>query len=128
MLPADINRQVVCQCCEGTGYVLDHAIEADGFRYLPDFGISYNGRKLPISPKPARVLGALIAAQGRVVSKGGLLGYVYRAEEDEADQKIIDVWVCKLRKVLFDHTGLEPIQTIWGRGYCWQLPDLVTNL
>ena len=42
---------------------------------------------------------------------------------DEPELKIIDVFVCKLRKKLVQATGGEHyIETVWGRGY--QLRDL----
>jgi two-component system cell cycle response regulator CtrA len=36
---------------------------------------------------------------------------------DEPDLKIIDVFVCKLRKKLQKESGVNHIETVWGRGY-----------
>ena len=37
---------------------------------------------------------------------------------DEPEIKIIDVFVCKLRKKLADASGgVNYIETVWGRGY-----------
>ena len=37
---------------------------------------------------------------------------------DEPDIKIVDVFVCKLRKKLAEASGgLDYIETIWGQGY-----------
>ena len=42
---------------------------------------------------------------------------------DEPEIKIIDVFVCKLRKKLADASGgKEYIETIWGRGYLLRQP------
>jgi two-component system cell cycle response regulator CtrA len=42
---------------------------------------------------------------------------------DEPDAKIIDVFVCKLRKKLSDATGgQEYIHTVWGNGYQMREP------
>ncbi len=43
---------------------------------------------------------------------------------DEPEQKIIDVFVCKLRKKLSGATGGENyISTVWGRGYVMRDPN-----
>ncbi len=42
---------------------------------------------------------------------------------DEPEMKIIDVFVCKLRKKLNAATGGENyIETVWGRGYTLRDP------
>jgi two-component system cell cycle response regulator CtrA len=42
---------------------------------------------------------------------------------DEPDLKIIDVFVCKLRKKLMAATGGNHyIETVWGRGYIMRDP------
>lgn len=57
----------------------------------------------------------LYAARGGLVSRERLLSNLYLVEADEADIKIIDVFVCKIRKKLRP-LGVE-ISTAWGRGY-----------
>lgn len=43
---------------------------------------------------------------------------------DEPELKIIDVFICKLRKKLSNATdGLSYIETVWGRGYVLRDPD-----
>ena len=45
---------------------------------------------------------------------------------DEPELKIIDVFVCKLRKKLFEGSGGQKfIETVWGRGYV--LNDPIEN-
>lgn len=42
---------------------------------------------------------------------------------DEPELKIIDVFICKLRKKLFEALGYDsPIETVWGRGYVMREP------
>lgn len=57
----------------------------------------------------------LRAARGAVLTKEHLLSNLYLVEADEAEIKIIDVYVCRLRKKL-KPLGVE-IGTAWGRGY-----------
>ncbi len=43
---------------------------------------------------------------------------------DEPEVKIIDVFICKLRKKLADATdGSNYIETVWGRGYVLRDPE-----
>lgn len=45
---------------------------------------------------------------------------LYSADADDPpDEKILDVWICKMRKKLAPH-GIE-IKTHWGE--CWEMPD-----
>ena len=42
---------------------------------------------------------------------------------DEPEQKIIDVFICKLRKKLANaSSGKNYIETVWGRGYVLREP------
>ena len=58
------------------------------------------------------------------VTKDRFLDQLYGGM-DEPELKIIDVFICKLRKkfdrVLGDGAGHEIIQTVWGLGYNWRL-------
>jgi two-component system cell cycle response regulator CtrA len=43
---------------------------------------------------------------------------------DEPELKIIDVFICKLRKKLSEATGGgSSIETVWGRGYVLRDPQ-----
>ena len=48
------------------------------------------------------------------------------AGQDEPGPKIIDVFICKLRKKLAPATdGRHVIETVWGGGYCLREADAV---
>jgi len=69
----------------------------------------------------ARLLSSL--ARGGLCTKEGLLNSVYYDRADDAPEiKIIDVFICKLRKklALVDVT----IATVWGQGYRLELDTL----
>jgi two-component system cell cycle response regulator CtrA len=51
-----------------------------------------------------------------VLSKENFLDHLYGGM-DEPDAKIIDVFVCKLRKKLQNAGANNIIGTVWGRGY-----------
>jgi two-component system cell cycle response regulator CtrA len=63
------------------------------------------------------ILELLCLRKGTIVTKEMLLGHLYRGR-DAPELKIIDVFVCHLRKKLTQATGGKHyIETVWGRGY-----------
>jgi two-component system, cell cycle response regulator CtrA len=78
------------------------------------------GRFATLTAHETTLFNALAAASGRTVTKAALMAALYPVEADEADIKIVDVFVCKLRAKL-KPLGLD-IQTIWGRGYRFVAP------
>lgn len=65
----------------------------------------------------ARVLGVLLARE--IATKDAIMAALYRdTGRDEAEIKIVDVFICKLRKKL-KPLGF-PVQTSWGQGYFLQ--------
>ena len=84
--------------------------------------VSANGRPFHVTAMEYRVLELLSQRKERVVSRDMLLNHLYGGRE-EPDPKILDVFVCKLRKRLSRATGGERyIQTLWGRGYVFREP------
>lgn len=65
----------------------------------------------------ARVLLSLKNRINRLVTKDLLLHDVYDYQADMPQAKIIDVFVCKLRKKLAEVNAPLEIVTIWGEGY-----------
>ena len=80
------------------------------------------GSPVALTCKEYDLLEALALRKGRTLDKDTLLSLLYGGM-DEPNIKIIDVFVCKLRKKLSDALGgVCPIQTVWGRGYILQDP------
>lgn len=72
-----------------------------------------------LTPGEERVLAELVRTpEGKVATKDRLhsASAFSTEEEPETAIKIVDVIVCKLRKKLAA-VGVEPIETVWGRGY-----------
>lgn len=60
----------------------------------------------------------VLATKNGIVPKETLLNYLYGSLQDVPELKIIDVFICKLRKKLINASGgIDLIQTVWGRGY-----------
>lgn len=75
---------------------------------------------LNLTRKEYEVLEALVLRSGRTLSKDTMLNLLYGGM-DEPNPKIIDVFVCKLRKKLSDALGgASPIQTVYGMGYSYR--------
>jgi two-component system cell cycle response regulator CtrA len=78
---------------------------------------------LPLSNKEYAILELLAVRQGTTLTKEMFLNHLY-GDLDEPELKIVDVFVCKLRKKLSQATnGEKYIETVWGRGYVLRNPE-----
>lgn len=76
-----------------------------------------NGTRVDLTNKEYQILKALALRKGMTLTKEILLNYLYGGM-DEPDIKVIDVFICKLRKKLANAGGGKNyIKTVWGRGY-----------
>ncbi len=83
------------------------------------------GQPLRLTTKEQAIIELLSLRKGNTVTKEGFLNHLYGGM-DEPAIKIIDVFICKLRKKLDRATGGENyIETTWGRG--WALRDPVAT-
>lgn len=82
--------------------------------------VSHNGQAISLTAYEYRLLEYLILHAGEVLSKTRLTEHIY-AEDDERDSNVIEVFIRRLRKKLDPEGSLKPIETLRGRGYCWQL-------
>ncbi len=81
------------------------------------------GKTVKLTGKEYAILELLSLRKGSTLTKENFLNHLYGGM-DEPDLKIIDVFVCKLRKKLSEATGGETyIETVWGRGYRLRDPD-----
>jgi two-component system cell cycle response regulator CtrA len=79
--------------------------------------VTADGKPIRLSGKEYSILELLSLRLGVTVTKEMLLGHLYGGK-DEPELKIIDVFVCHLRKKLAQATdGKHYIETVWGRGY-----------
>lgn len=82
-----------------------------------------NNRPLHLTGKEYSILELLSLRKGTTLTKEMFLNHLYGGI-DEPELKIIDVFVCKLRKKLKNATGNESyIETVWGRGYVLRDPS-----
>ena len=69
-----------------------------------------------LTSKEYAILELLVMRRGVVLTKDAFLNHLYGGI-DEPEIKIIDVFVCKLRKKLANSGLPGIIETVWGRGY-----------
>lgn len=79
--------------------------------------VEVDGSAVPLTSKEYEILELLALRRGSLLTKETFLNHLYGGM-DEPDLKIIDVFVCKLRKKLAKYTnGVNYVETVWGRGY-----------
>jgi two-component system cell cycle response regulator CtrA len=78
--------------------------------------VMVNGRDVHLTGKEYSILELLVLRKGMVLTKEAFLNHLYGGM-DEPEVKIIDVFVCKLRKKLARAGADGIVGTIWGRGY-----------
>lgn len=88
---------------------------------LTDKLVTIDGQKVHLTGKEYAVMELLSLRRGVVLTKEMLLNHLYGGM-DEPEIKIIDVFICKLRKKLRAKGALGLIETVWGRGYVIREP------
>lgn len=82
-----------------------------------------DGKVVPLTVREFAIVEVLALRKNATVTKETLMSQLYSSEVDaEPEQKIIDVFVHKIRKKLEAATGEQCIETVWGRGYAMKDP------
>lgn len=82
-----------------------------------------DGKPLRLTNREYAILELLAVRKDATLSKDVFLNHLYGGME-EPEFKIIDVFICKLRKKLADSLdGENYIETVWGRGYVLRAPN-----
>jgi two-component system cell cycle response regulator CtrA len=89
---------------------------------LDDKTVDVEGRTVHLTGKEYQMFELLSLRKGTTLTKEMFLNHLYGGM-DEPELKIIDVFICKLRKKLSEATGGQNyIETVWGRGYVLRDP------
>jgi len=79
--------------------------------------VEINGTRVHVTRKEYQMLELFSLRKSMTLSKEVFLNHLYGGV-DEPEQKIIDVFICKLRKKLAEASnGKDYFETVWGRGY-----------
>jgi two-component system cell cycle response regulator CtrA len=84
--------------------------------------VEVEGNRVHLTGKEYQMLELLSLRKGSTLTKEMFLNHLYGGI-DEPEAKIIDVFICKLRKKLAVAGGGDPIETVWGRGYVLRDPE-----
>lgn len=85
--------------------------------------VAIDGKPLHVTAKEYSILELLSLRKGMTLTKDTFLDHLYGGI-DEPEQKIIDVFICKLRKKIRAMSASEPgIETVWGQGYVLKDPS-----
>ncbi len=85
--------------------------------------VEVNNQRVHLTGKEYSMLELLSLRKSTTLTKEMFLNHLYGGM-DEPELKIIDVFICKLRKKLAVATdGDNYIETVWGRGYVLRDPD-----
>jgi two-component system cell cycle response regulator CtrA len=89
--------------------------------------VQVDGNTVHLTGKEYQMLELLSLRKGTTLTKEMFLNHLYGGM-DEPELKIIDVFICKLRKKLSEATGDgSHIETVWGRGYVLRDPQVEDN-
>ncbi|MGB1076841.1 MAG: response regulator transcription factor CtrA, partial [Bdellovibrionales bacterium] len=84
--------------------------------------VDVEGETVHLTGKEYGILELMALRKGTTLTKEAFLNHLYGGM-DEPELKIIDVFICKLRKKLEDATGGDNyVETVWGRGYVLREP------
>ena len=83
--------------------------------------LQVNGATVDLTSYEYRVLEYLLTHAGKVISKSELSEHLY-SEETERDSNVIEVFIRRLRQKLDPEATVNPITTLRGSGYRWDLP------
>jgi two-component system, cell cycle response regulator CtrA len=84
--------------------------------------VEVDTQRVHLTGKEYQMLELLSLRKGTTLTKEMFLNHLYGGM-DEPELKIIDVFICKLRKKLAAATeGQHHIETVWGRGYVLRDP------
>ncbi len=89
--------------------------------------VDVGGNTVHLTGKEYQMLELLSLRKGITLTKEMFLNHLYGGM-DEPELKIIDVFICKLRKKLSNAAnGENNIETVWGRGYVLRDPEMGVN-
>jgi two-component system, cell cycle response regulator CtrA len=97
---------------------------------LDNKSVEVDGVPIKLTSSEYILLRLLATRKGTIVSKEMFLSHLYgNKDESPPDVKIIDVFICKLRKKLADASdGTNYIETVWGRGHILKdLPPFISS-
>lgn len=116
------TNSVIRRLC---GHAADSIVLGELTAYFDGRDPEVAGNRIKLSKREHSVFQHLALNSKKVISKDALYDAIYGASIDQPFDKVIDVYICKLRKKFSSasKTGWQYIETIHGRGYKLSLPE-----
>ena len=113
----ELTARLYALARRANGHAQNQLIFGDVTLDLNARDVRVGNTRVDLTAKEYQMFELLCLRKGNVVSKESFLDHLYGGM-DEPEMKIIDVFICKLRKKI-EAAGAkdEVIQTVWGRGY-----------
>lgn len=87
---------------------------------LDEKTVEAGGERVRLTTKEYQMVELMALRRGATITKGMFMNHLYGGM-DEPELKIIDVFICKLRRKL--GRAADHIETTWGRGYSLRAPE-----
>jgi two-component system, cell cycle response regulator CtrA len=123
VVAAEVRARIEATCRRSRGMVSNAVQVGQLTVYLDGRDPDVGGERLRLSQREHAILGVLASNHRRVVSKEHIYDEVYGLSGADPLDKVIDVYICKLRKKIAAATdGGRYIETVYGRGYKFEAP------
>ncbi|MGC1504528.1 MAG: response regulator transcription factor [Sulfitobacter sp.] len=112
------------------GHAADSIVMGELTAYFDGRDPIISGSRIKLSKREHSVFQHLALNSNKVISKDAIYDAVYGSSIDQPFDKIIDVYICKLRKKIAaaSESGWQYIETVQGRGYRLMLPEAISNV
>ena len=114
--PQELVARIHAVVRRAKGFAQPHLTVGELTLNLGSHEATVAGTPIHLTGKEYAILELLVLRKGMVVTKEAFLNHLYGGM-DEPEVKIIDVFICKLRKKLAQAGAENLIGTAWGRGY-----------
>lgn len=107
------------------GHAADSVVVGELTAYFDGRDPIVSGHSIKLSKREHAIFQHLALNSNRVISKDAIYDAVYGMSADQPFDKVIDVYICKIRKKisLAAQSGYQYIETIRGRGYKLRPPE-----
>lgn len=107
------------------GHASESVIVGEVTAYFDGRDPLVSGARIKLSKREHSIFQHLALNSNKVISKNAIYDAVYGMSADQPFDKVIDVYICKLRKKIAAaaESGAQYIETIHGRGYKLSTPE-----
>jgi two-component system cell cycle response regulator CtrA len=101
------------------GHVAESITVGEVTAYFDGRDPEVSGRRMKLSRREHAIFQHLALNANRVISKAAIYDAVYGMDDTQPFDKVIDVYICKIRKKIGStaDSGRQYIETVYGRGY-----------